>query len=258
MVFRLRPFLVLFLFSAVLLSAGTSAREVILLDFKKSPLKKLSKVNDARWNAWLARYVKKNGHVNYRAGRKKIGQIQKYIEYLLSVAPASLRGRSSRLAYHLNLYNSLIVYGVLRYYPIKSVRKIKGVSFFDLKFFYKGKKISIDQLEKEIIMPRFKEPLVHFALNCASYSCPPLRNKAYTGRGLKKQLIRQTKAYLKNTNFVRVDHKQKKLQMIELFKWYRSDLGDPKKFYKRYTGSATNVSGFSLEFITYDWSLNGI
>ena len=156
------------------------------------------------------------------------------------------------------LYNTAVVYGVLKKYPLRSVMKIKGVRFFQLSFYLNNKRISIDELEKKIILPIFKEPLVHFVLNCASYSCPPLRNRAYTGKKLKSQLVKQTKLYLKNKEFARFDAKNKTLHIIELFKWYKSDLGDARLFYKRYgPGAPKNLNSYKIKFISYNWNLNG-
>ena len=247
----------LFLFVFVPHRFGFSWKELVS-ETHKGPLKKTFKVNNDPWNQWLRSYVKRNGQVNYKKGKKDIIKIQKYVQYLLSIDSNSLKTKSAQLAYYLNLYNSVVIYGVLRHYPIKSVKKIKNITFFRQRLLHRGKKITINQLESDYILAKFKEPLVHFALNCASYSCPPLKNKAYTGHHLKKQLVKQTKAYLKNKEFIRIKAKKKIFYVIELFKWYKKDLGDPIKFYKKYDNSKVDLSAFEIKYIPYNWSLNSI
>ena len=234
-----------------------SKNNKVIFSFNSSSFKKTTQLNHSLWNSWLRKYVNSKGSVNYKSGKKDISKIEKYLRYLLSIDEKLLKNRNKRLAYHLNLYNAMVVYAVIKYYPLKSVMRIQGVSFFNLSFFYKSKKISIDDLEKKIILPVFKEPLIHFALNCASFSCPVLKNRAYTGNGLKSQLVRQTKIYLKNKAFVRLDQNQKKLYMTELFKWYKKDLGNPKKFYIKYASPKINLDSYNIKFTKYNWSLNG-
>ena len=246
-------YLCLFIF----LSGATSISSKTLLDFNPAKKIKTKIVYNKLWNEWLKKHVTSQGHVRYTKGKKEISKVEKYLKYLLNIEFTNIKGRQNQLAYLINLYNAMVVYGVLKYHPIKSVMKIKGVSFFKLSFYFNNKKITIDDLEKKIIFPKFRQPLVHFALNCASFSCPPLRKIAYTGRKLKSQLIQQTKVYLNNKNFVKIRPSNKTIFIVELFKWYRNDLGDPKVFYKKYASDKRNISGFSVKFIPYDWSLNG-
>ncbi len=251
-------FLGVALYTSLTPSFSSTSKKELLHNIKKITLKKVSKINNTTWNNWLRSYVQKDGKVNYKRGKQEAPKLKKYLEYLLSIDIHSLKSRSSRLAYHINLYNALVIYGVLHYYPIKSVLKIRDVDFFQQTFFYRNKKITLGKFEHEKIFKKFKEPLVHFALNCASYSCPPLKNQAYTGKRLKKQLIWQTKAYLKNKEFFRIDIKNKIFYVIELFKWYKKDLGNPIKFYKRYGSPKINLSPFNFKYISYNWSLNKI
>ena len=244
-----------YLFAFLIVSNDVSAK--ILFDFKPSKKIEARRADNRLWNDWLKKYVTRTGYVHYAKGKKDISKIKSYLKYLLSVDFTKIKRRSGRLAYLINLYNSMVIYGVLKYHPIRSVMEIKEVSFFKLSFYFNNKKTSIDDLEKKIILPGFKEPLVHFALNCASYSCPPLRKKAYTGNRLKSQLIQQTKKYLKNKEFVKIQPSNKTIKVVELFRWYKNDLGDPRSFYKKYASSKKDISKFSVQFILYDWSLNG-
>ncbi len=244
--------ILLFLFSFASLEARFITR------VKPAQTIKVKKVDNSMWNAWLRKYVRSNGWVKYRQGRKEKTVVLEYIKYLLSIKVSSLRGRNEKLAYYINLYNALTVYQVLNNYPMKSVMtKFANNGFFKAKFYLGGRARSLDDLEKKIILPRFRNGLVHFALNCASYSCPPLLRKAYTGRGLSWRLRVQTKKYLNNKRFVKVDKANKTLHLVELFSWYKKDFGDAFKFYNKYSGKKVDFTGYKIQTIKYNWSLNG-
>ncbi len=228
----------------------------MLLDYQPKKYIKTKKPDNSLWSKWLKKNVSAKGVVKYKKGKKKEKLVKKYLKKLLSIDHDRLKNPEERLAFFINLYNAIVVYGVLKNYPINSVNDVRNPSFFNQKFYLKGIKTSIDDLEKKIILKRFKEPLVHFALNCASYSCPPLRNKPYRGKNLKTILTKQTKLYLNNSEFVRIDRDKKEFRVIELFKWYKSDLGYPKKFYTKYSGKYYNLSNFKIVYIKYNWELN--
>ena len=229
----------------------------VLFDFRPSKKIEIKTIENSLWNSWLNKYVTQTGYVHYTRGKKDISKIRSYLEYLLSIEFIKIKGGSEQLAYLINLYNAMVVYGVLKYYPVRSVMKVEGVSFFKLSFYFNNKKMSIDDLEKRVILSKFDEPLVHFVLNCASYSCPPLRKTAYAGDRLKLQLVQQTQSYLKNKEFVNVQASNNTIKLVELFRWYQNDLGDPRLFYQKYASSKKDISKFSVRFIPYNWSLNG-
>jgi hypothetical protein len=119
-----------------------------------------------------------------------------------------------------------------------------------------GQKMSFNRLEKEIIIPRYQEPRIHVALNCASRSCPPLRNEPYDGRKLDAQLNAQSKTFVNSENGVRVTPKGAELSSI--FNWYNEDFGGPAgvlKFVNKHRDQPL-PGGAKIGFQSYDWRLN--
>ncbi|RME89395.1 MAG: DUF547 domain-containing protein, partial [Candidatus Hydrogenedentota bacterium] len=205
-------------FSGFLFVTGT-LYSAWLDPYKPSKILQVKKVDNHLWKKWLRKYVTKTGWVKYSAGKKDISLVKAYTKQLRSINVNGLKNRNEKLAFYINLYNSMTVLGVYQYAHINSVMSRKG--FFKANFYLVKKKISLDVLENKIIRPKFREPLVHFALNCASYSCPPLRNEPYEGYKLYRQLKEQAKKYMSNPKFVKIDDKEKTLYLIELFKWYK-------------------------------------
>ena len=133
--------------------------------------------------------------------------------------------RDEKLAFYLNAYNANILEGLLERYPIKSVRDIAALFgfFTQNRITAAGEKMSFNHLGKDIIHG-FNEPRIHFALNCASASCPPLRPKAYTGEGLAAQLDQQTTAFLNgDPHGAKATEDGKKLDVSEVFDWNAGD-----------------------------------
>ncbi len=253
-----------FAFSMALLSILSCIFPTCILADSKIKYKIIKTVDNTLWNTWLKKYVVGRS-VDYQRGKKDYHLVKSYVDYLLSINYKVLRNREEQLAYLINLYNALIVKVTYKYYPIKSVMKLGkqlvqkyNWSFFDSKFSLLGQKISLNTLEKKIILAKFNQPLIHFAMNCASRSCPELRNSAYEGTSLKRALIVQTQKYLHLKEYMRVDHVAKKIYVISLFKWYAHDLGDPRLFYKQYTKLDIDLSKYQIEYIKYDWSLNDV
>ena len=171
---------------------------------------------------------------------------------------------SEKLAFLINLYNAATVRLIVDHYPVKSIRDIGGkegpwkepvVSVF-------GKKVTLDHVEHEMIRAKFAEPRIHFAVNCASVGCPPLRNEAFTGAKLERQLSDQTKDFLTDRDVNRL--KGKTLTLSPLFDWFKGDFaksaGSVEKYVAPYFPESERkriLAGVTLKFGEYDWSLNG-
>ena len=113
------------------------------------------------------------------------------------------------------------------------------------------KTYSLNQIENDIIRPRFKESRIHFAVNCAAKGCPPLRNEAYHPERLDRQLAEQTKRFMNDGRYTRVEGKT--LTVSKIFDWYGKDFADVKAFVGKYRDVP---AGATLAFDDYDWSLN--
>ncbi len=119
-----------------------------------------------------------------------------------------------------------------------------------------GEPASLDHIEHKILRKEFDEPRIHFAINCASYSCPPLRPEAYQAIKLESQLEEQASLFINNPrwNIIRKDE----VKLSSIFKWFTSDFtqnGNLREFVNRYSKNKIK-SGQKISFMDYDWGLN--
>jgi hypothetical protein len=218
------------------------------------------------WGELLGRHVGP-GVVDYQGFKKDEQQLDMYLDLLDQTDPDTLSD-ADRLAYFINAYNSYTVKLILDNFkdgqPPSSIRKIGGLfsSPWKIKFVkLGGKTYSLDNVEHDIIRPRFKEPRIHFAVNCASKSCPPLISEPYDGSRLDTQLEKVTREFLADSTHNRVEGDT--LYVSSLFKWYGEDFQDePAAFFLSYTDGELRErinrlgSDARVKYLDYDWSLN--
>ncbi len=116
-----------------------------------------------------------------------------------------------------------------------------------------GKKYSLNQIEKTILLKDLNEPRVHFAVNCAAKSCPPLHNRAFTASNVQSKLEQLTRQFINNKNYNTLS--EKRLILSKIFEWYASDFGDVKTFISKYT-DMNITKKTKVSYQNYDWSLN--
>jgi hypothetical protein len=176
-------------------------------------------------------------------------------------------GRAERIAFWINTYNAFTVKLVLDHYPIASIRTIgwlPGAAFRE-RFIpmpgLKGGNVSLDDIENGTLRADFREPRIHFALVCASRSCPMLRGEAYRAKDLDRQLDDQARSFLGDSTKNRFDATTNTLHLSSIFKWFRVDFetaaGSLRAYVGRYLNDPRAVEpGVRIEFLDYDWSLN--
>jgi hypothetical protein len=149
---------------------------------------------------------------------------------------------------------------VLDKYPIRSIREhspLFGI-FTGKNIKVAGERMSLNHLEHQIIRKRFRDPRIHFAINCGSKSCPPLPPNAFSGEELDKQLTQQTKAFTLNSLGVQYSPDGKRAKVSKIFKWYDQDFkreGGTREFINKARPNDLPVDS-KLEYQKYDWSLN--
>lgn len=186
-------------------------------------------------------------------------------EYLQSLADAKgFAGPDDELAFWLNAYNAGVIKGILDRYPnVKSVMDIKGF-FDDKRWMAAGRLRSLNEIENEIVRPRFEDPRIHFILVCAAQSCPPLPNRAMNGPTLQSQLDRAAKDAISSTKYVQVDPEAKVLRLTRIMSWYRKDFEDDAgslqayvlKYIEDPAKSQLRGANYTVQFMDYDWALN--
>jgi hypothetical protein len=141
-------------------------------------------------------------------------------------------------------------------YPTTSITKITEKPW-DLRFIALGSKTySLNQIENEIIRPTFKDPRIHFAVNCAAKSCPKLLNEAFTPEKLEAQLDKQTRAFINNTAENTIS--AQKVEVSKIFEWYKVDFaaaGGVIAFINKYTATPVK-SNATVAYKSYNWNLN--
>ena len=132
---------------------------------------------------------------------------------------------------------------------------LDGGKTWDVKWIDIGdKKYSLNQIEHEIIRPQFNDARIHFAVNCAAKSCPPLYNRAYTETNVNDYLEKRTKLFINDRNFNQIVPMGAKVSKI--FEWYKEDFGDLRDYINKYSKTKLNRAA-QIDFKEYDWSLNG-
>lgn len=214
----------------------------------------------------LSRYVSMDGLVNYK-GLREDGGFMRYIEHLSNTDPRSLPSDKHRMAFWINAYNAFVIKGVLEEYPIKSVRDVGWLpdSFFKRKKFETERgEITLQVLENEKLREAFREPRIHFAINCASISCPKLTKEVYSAEKLEEQLEAQAVSFINDKSRNYLDKKNKVLYLSHIFKWYEGDFVKNGEGIEEYVAGYLNADDAEfvsnnevvVKYLEYDWGLN--
>ena len=206
----------------------------------------------------LSRYVDGEGQVDYAGLKKARAPLDRFVA-LLSVAgpektPKWFPTREHKLAYYVNAYNALTLFQVVERLPDFTNPYDNKVTFWGTtRFLLDGKLTSLHALENDLIRPTFKEPRVHFALNCASAGCPMLPREPFTPQKLEAQLARETIRFLGQKR--NVDVKDGVLVLTQIFEWYGEDFPGGPEAWVRARRKALPATK-SVSFRPYDWALN--
>ena len=212
------------------------------------------------WNQLLKTYVSKEGKVSYRGFLKDRTLFRQYLSSL-DVPVNEFNTKEEQLAYWINVYNAFTVEIVLQHYPIKSIKDIENV--WDIRFVHLGgKTYSLNDVEHKILRKDFNEPRIHFAIVCASVSCPILRNEAYLPSKLEQQLDEQSRIFINDAskNTIAKD----KLELSQIFSWFQTDFtrqGSLVEFIQKYSDKKIfKISKMSdlpnITYKVYNWDLN--
>ena len=237
----------------------------------------------------LEKYVDQDGNVDYtrwHSSQESVSTLNAYLaavsQYSPDATPERFSSKSQELAYWLYGYNAYVIKSVLDNWPLESVTDVKapvevvkGMGFFHrLRFEFGGEPYSLLSVENSIIRKRFQDARIHFVLNCASDSCPPMRPTLPTGDALDALLTAAATDFVNDPRNVSVDHGNKQVVLSTIFKWFRKDflndlakrgLPSERGLVDYVSGEASDTlraeldaaSGYEVVFRDYDWSLNG-
>ena len=205
-----------------------------------------------------------DGRVDYPAIARD-ARFGMYLHQLDRIDPTGYRNEYEALAFWINAYNALAIQGILAGdSPLTTTGKYRY--FIGRKFRIGGAEINLWGLEHQILIPR-GEPRIHFAIVCASASCPVLRSEAFVAERLDAQLDDAARQFINDTRRNRFDRNARTAQVSMIFHWYRDEFdraaGSLTRYLARYVndpalGHALSSEEFVIEFLPYDWSLNGI
>ena len=220
---------------------------------KKKPVAVAAGPNHKVFDELLSTHVSSSGKVDYAGIKANMSKLQGYLDELAGTDVKALN-RNEQLAYWINAYNAFTIKKIIDNYPIGSITDLDGGKPWDSQFIkLGGTKYTLNNIENDIIRPQFREPRIHFAVNCAAKSCPPLLNRAWTASNLESNFQKQTKAFINNSTHNAISAGS--AQVSKIFEWYGEDFGDLKTYLNKY--SSTKIGdGVTIGFKDYDWSLN--
>jgi hypothetical protein len=204
--------------------------------------------------------------LDYAAMAQERVALKSYLRGLSEVAEAEFSAWSQpqQIAFLVNAYNAHVVEKILTRYPdLRSIwdfGRFFGNPFRERFFVLLGAPRSLDDVEHGILRKRYREPRVHFAVNCASVGCPMLREEAYVGLELERQLEEQARRFLSDRT--RNRYRDGRLEVSKIFDWYGEDFEPRHQYFARYAAllgmpeGLASPPGPALAYLDYDWSLN--
>ncbi len=209
--------------------------------------------------------------VDYDYVKNNSDMLDKSLSEIESVSKRDFDGWSEpqQLAFLINTYNAFTLKLIVNNYPgIDSIKDLGGLfsSPWDKKFFTLfGEKTNLDHVEHGLLRKKYNEPRIHFAINCASKSCPALQKRAYVANELDEQLERAAIQFIRNSEHNRFNVEMKTLEISSIFKWFSEDFtkaGTLKEFIAHYISDDSKIQAqlkenkIKIIYLDYDWSLN--
>jgi len=272
-----KRFSAIFFITAMLANGGfatfASAQKVVVgKAVPASQQVSMTQIDHSAWDQLLQAFVNEQGQVNYRAWKASPqGQamLDNYLNTLASASVSEQATRESQLAFWINAYNAVTIKGILREYPTTSIRnhtaKFGGYNIWkDLLLNVGSTQISLNDIEHKVLR-KASEPRIHFAIVCASHSCPRLLNRAYTAQQLEQQLATNTKAFFANPENFQYNPSRREFKLSSIIDWFKDDFGPNQAALlktiapylpNRAAYDAAIQNSVRVSYLDYDWSLN--
>ncbi|QDO95476.1 DUF547 domain-containing protein [Formosa sediminum] len=211
-------------------------------------------VNHELWDALVSKYVSTEGNVDYKGFKTEENVLQAYLKILKDNAPTSTWTKEETLAYWINAYNAFTIQLILNNYPLNSILDIKDpwdIAFIEIA----DTMYSLGDIEHKILR-KMNEPRIHFAINCASYSCPNLLNKAYRAASLETQLDVAATKFINDTSKNTLT--KHTAEISKIFEWFAEDFqayGSIINFLNMYSTTKIEKDA-TVSYKDYNWNLN--
>jgi hypothetical protein len=202
----------------------------------------------------VVKYVSAEGNVDYDGFKRNWSSLRNYIKALGENMPTEQWTKEDKLAYWMNAYNAMTVDLILRNYPLESIKDIKdpwGQRFWKLG----DKYYNLNEIEHKILR-KMGDARIHFGINCASFSCPPLLNEAFTAQKVDAQLDTLSRRFVNDTQ--RNTITANSIEISEIFNWFAKDFktnGSIIDFLNKYSDTPI-AKNAKKRFKDYNWSLN--
>lgn len=217
-----------------------------------------------------------SGHqsnVDYGLLKDRRADLEGYLDDIAGVSRQTYETWNSgqQMAFLINAYNAFTLKLIVDNYPgIESIRDLGGLLFnspWKRKFFTLfGRPAHLDYIEHDLLRKDFNEPRIHFAVVCASRSCPPLMADAYIAERLDEQLDAAAHNFLGDPERNRYHAERRRLELSPIFNWFQDDFvtaaGSIQAYVAPYVSADPQVrvllqnKGASISYLDYDWSLN--
>lgn len=212
----------------------------------------------------LQKHVSDSGNVDYQGFIDDSTEFNTYLTLLSDSAPSDTWSKNEKLAYWINAYNAFTLKLIADNYPVSSITDlhptlhVPTVNTVWHKKFFKigGQPMNLDHIEHKILRKEFDEPRIHFAIVCASNSCPQLLNRAYIADSLETQLTDQVKGFLADDFRNKIT--EDKAELSKIFSWFKGDFtknGTLIEFINEYSTIKINEDA-EVSYMKYDWGLN--
>ncbi|MBQ4820838.1 DUF547 domain-containing protein [Aquimarina sp. MMG016] len=221
---------------------------------EEKPITVTEAFNHQSWDVLLQKHVTPEGNVSYKGFIKDKALLRTYLKSLENTTPAETWSKEDKLAYWMNVYNAFTIKLIINNYPVKSIKNIKDP--WDLRFFKIGSKwYTLNDIEHRILR-KMEDPRIHFGINCASFSCPPLLNKAFTAENVDQELEKLAITFINDPkrNTLTTD----KVQLSKIFSWFSKDFkteGSLIDFLNKYAKVTVNQNA-QKSYKKYNWTLN--
>jgi Protein of unknown function, DUF547 len=204
-------------------------------------------------NDLLLKYVSSTGKVNYKELKTSKAEIEEVAKAFQDNPPQESWSKDEKLAYWLNVYNLFTLKLIVDNYPISSITKLDNGKPWDVKRIdIDGKKYSLNDIENVIIRPKFKDARIHFGINCAAKSCPPLHNEAFSAENVQTLLTQRTRKFIRSSSNKLTENSA---EISKIFDWYSADFGDIVAFLNKYA-TVKVAKGAKISYADYNWDLN--
>lgn len=212
------------------------------------------KADHSAWDQLLRKYVSQTGTVNYKGFKSDQKALEVYLKELRENPVQENWTKAEKMAYWINAYNAFTIQLIVDNYPVSSIMDLYGGKAWDVEWIELGnKKYTLNNIENDILRPKYKDARIHFAVNCAAQSCPPLLNRAWTAANLERYFEQQAKSFINNSRYNKLSSDA--VQISKIFEWYAGDFGNIVDYLNKYAEVKINKNA-KVSYLEYDWKLN--